>query len=238
MAEQKDPLATVRRVVVVSNVLPVQMSKNPRTNKWSVEFDTHPLFEDGPILTGIANCTPNAIFVGVPPINVAPKDREDVEAALLKKNCYPVFVPANDASLHYQGMCKSILWPLFHNIIDLYNEVQIQTVLTKGDIARPQTPQEEGGAWHPARSFNPQEIEVLWPAHMDFILKFRSAIVSLYSEGDLIWIQDYHLMMLVGPLRRLLPQVRVLALIRRKRTDVCIQDGRNWDFHPHTISVV
>ena len=205
--DDKDPLAQVRRVMVVSNVLPVKLSRNPRTNKWSAEFDTDMLFEDGPILTGIANCTPNAIFVGVPPVNIPPKDREEVEQVLARKNCFPVFVPAKEASLHYQGLCKSILWPLFHNIIDLYNDVQIETVGTKADLNRPQTPMDEGESWHPARSFNPQEIEVLWPAHMDFILKFRSAILALYSEGDLVWIQDYHLIMLAGPLRRLLPAV-------------------------------
>ena len=206
MAE-KDPLSSVRRVIVASNVLPIQLTKNPRTSKWSVEFDTNPLFEDGPILSGIANCTPNAIFVGAPPVNVPAKERDEVEKVLAAVNCYPVFTPAKEASLHYQGMCKSILWPLFHNIIDLYNEVQIETVLSKTEAQRPQTPMEEGGAWHPARSFNPQEIEVLWPAHMDFILKFRSVIVSLFSDGDMVWIHDYHLIMLVGPLRRLLPAV-------------------------------
>jgi trehalose-6-phosphate synthase len=206
MAET-DPLSNVRRVIVVSNVLPVTITQNPRSGKWNVEFDTAPLYEDGPIYTGIANCTPNAIFVGVPPVNVPMKDRNAVAEALARKNCYPVYVPAREASLHYQGMCKSILWPLFHNVIDLYNDVQIQAVLTKGELERSATPQEEGGAWYPARSFNPQEIEVLWPAHLDFVLKFRSVILSLYGEGDLIWIHDYHLIMLVGPLRRLLPPV-------------------------------
>jgi len=244
-----DPLATVRRVIVVSNVLPVQLTKNPSTNKWSVEFDTNPLFEDGPILTGIANSTQNAIFVGVPPKNIPAKDREEVEEALARKNCYPVYVSAKEASFHYQGMCKSILWPLFHNVIDLYNDVQIETVSRRVDFARPQTPQEDGGDWHPARSFNPQEIEVLWPAHMDFIMKFRSAIVSLYSEGDLVWIHDYHLIMLVGPLRRSLPRVsRVVVVVvvvvapfcPKEKTDeiIFILDCSNWTVFTHSFPLI
>jgi len=213
MATEPDPLENVKRVIVVSNVLPVQMSKNAKTGKWSVEFDTDPFLEDGSLLSGIANCTQNAIFVGVPPVNVPAKEREEVERVLARKNCYPVFVTAKEASLHYQGMCKSVLWPLFHSIIDLYSEVQIEAVLQKSELSRPHTPQEEGGSWHPARSFNPQEIEFLWPVHLEFLLKFRSVVLSLYSEGDLIWVHDYHLAMLVAPLRRLLPQVSRLTLL-------------------------
>lgn len=204
-SKKHGPLKRVRRVVIVSNVLPVEMTRN-EDGQWEIEFDQTSTFEEGMLYTALANSIPNSVFVGVPPVNVKDSERDQVEALLLQKRCYPVYCGTKEASYHFQGVCKSVLWPLFHNVIDLYNEVAISGVEDGGNAnpSRPSTPRNEG-EWDAARSFNPQEIEVLWPYHLELMMKFRNVIKSLYSEGDMIWIHDYSLAMLVGTLRRQLP---------------------------------
>ncbi len=39
--------------------------------------------------------------------------------------------------------------------------------------------------------------------------KFAQKIYELYQEGDTIWIQDYHLLLLPGMLRKLLPMAKI-----------------------------
>lgn len=63
--DAKGPLKRVRRVIIVSNVLPVEMTKN-EDGEWEIEFDQTSTFEEGMLYTALANNIPNAIFVGTP----------------------------------------------------------------------------------------------------------------------------------------------------------------------------
>jgi trehalose 6-phosphate synthase/phosphatase len=48
-----------------------------------------------------------------------------------------------------------------------------------------------------------------WRAYVDANLRFRDAVVAQYREGDLIWVHDYHLMLLPQMLRQALPAARM-----------------------------
>jgi trehalose 6-phosphate synthase/phosphatase len=107
-----------------------------------------------------------------------------VERALAAKHCFPVFCGTKEASYHYQGVCKSVLWPLFHNVIDLFNEVEVHD-LNPFSSSSP-TPSGPEGQWERSRSFNPQELESLWPYHMDMMTKFSKVIKAIYSVSTCV----------------------------------------------------
>jgi trehalose 6-phosphate synthase/phosphatase len=236
--------STIRgRIILVGNVLPITLFKNSNTGEWIAEFDHDDTFENGPYLASLRTltCASSVEFVGVPPINVPLSERAEVEKVLNRIHCHPVFCTAKEASEHFQGVCKSVLWPACHNIIDLYNSAEISSTLhhndnvdfrnlspspisgfpptnTNSNNNKPTTTssnkssstttaaQEDiEGKWLPSRSWNPMQVEAVWQSHMDFLSRFRKVIVSLFSNGDVVWVHDYHLIMLLGMLRRGLP---------------------------------
>ena len=48
-----------------------------------------------------------------------------------------------------------------------------------------------------------------WETYRAVNRRFADAVVAEYREGDLIWIQDYHLLLLPGLIRERLPQARI-----------------------------
>jgi trehalose 6-phosphate synthase/phosphatase len=201
-----------KRVICVSNVLPVRLKKT--NGKWSGEFDRESNFADGPLLVGLKGMRVKVVYVGVPNVNVPLSDRAKVEELLASMNCHPVFVGAKEASLHFQGVCKSVLWPCFHNIIDCYNDAHIESILgEEGEHYVPRAttpgsaaPEDVHGQWQKSKSWNPLEIDKCWPSHLDMMTQTRRVVVSIYGEGDVVWVHDYHELMLVGMLRRQLPE--------------------------------
>ncbi len=53
--------------------------------------------------------------------------------------------------------------------------------------------------WHPHA----------WNTYREVNEKFAEAVARLYRSGDLIWVHDYHLVLLPAMLRRLLPEARI-----------------------------
>lgn len=102
----------------------------------------------------------------------------DEQDALRKKfladNCIPVFLNESEANLYYNGFCNDVLWPLFHY-------VPLPIVSAEGD-----------------RKFDYK----YWDAYSRCNHRFAEAIMQIYTPGDLIWVQDYHLMLLPSLLRR------------------------------------
>jgi len=54
-------------------------------------------------------------------------------------------------------------------------------------------------------SFN----EETWQSYVSVNNKFHSALTTIYESGDMIWVHDYHLMLLPGIIRRNLPDARI-----------------------------
>ena len=55
--------------------------------------------------------------------------RRRVTCSLLETmNCIPVFMPVATQRDFYDGYCRDTLWPVFHNVIDVYGEVPTRYV--------------------------------------------------------------------------------------------------------------
>jgi len=116
-------------------------------------------------------------WIGTLPVYVAPEEEEAVERLLEPMRCVPVFLPPATQSAFYDGFCKDTLWPIFHNLIDVYGEM-------------------------PTRWWAGSRQSDRWKAYMDVNQKFATTVVEQFHDGDLVWVHDYHLLLVPTLLAR------------------------------------
>ncbi|KAI9099945.1 glycosyltransferase family 20-domain-containing protein [Phlyctochytrium arcticum] len=95
------------------------------------------------------------------------------------KQCVPVFLDEKKSAGHYEGYCKTDLWPLFHYIL--------------WDFALDSS-EHDPTSWTDYEYVNQQ---------------FADKIVKTYKPGDLIWIHDYHLLLVPSMVRKQLPDATI-----------------------------
>ncbi|EKM75349.1 hypothetical protein AGABI1DRAFT_46667 [Agaricus bisporus var. burnettii JB137-S8] len=124
----------------------------------------------------------------VPMDNISKEDRIEYEEVLKnwtpkesdpdddKKTTYiPVWLDDKVAHGHYDGYCKQILWPLFHYLL-------WQDVATEYDSA-----------------------DQHYPHYECANATFSQRIAEVYQPGDLIWVHDYHLLLVPRLVRESIP---------------------------------
>ena len=52
-------------------------------------------------------------------------------------------------------------------------------------------------------------LEQQWMAYIEANQAFAAAVLNDYQDGDIVWIQDYHLMLLPEMLKRARPTIKV-----------------------------
>ncbi|KAJ1964032.1 hypothetical protein IWQ62_003044 [Dispira parvispora] len=95
-----------------------------------------------------------------------------------EKQCIPVFLNKQLAYGHYEGYCKSDLWPLLHYI-----------------------------PWDNVA--DPKKDVHYWDDYLAVNRLYADAVLSTYQEGDVIWVHDYHLMLVPKLLRDALPTATI-----------------------------
>ncbi|CAK5279906.1 unnamed protein product [Mycena citricolor] len=88
-----------------------------------------------------------------------------------EKSCYPVWIPDMEFEKCYDEFCHQVLWPSLHYAI-------------------PDAPKTK--TFYESASFN---------QYVAVNQRFADAIGEAYQEGDIIWVNDYHLMLLPALLR-------------------------------------
>ncbi|PVZ98384.1 hypothetical protein BB558_004296 [Smittium angustum] len=149
------------RLIVVSNRLPVTLTKNDMS--WDVKLSS------GGLVTALSGLKTEIPFtwVGWPGQDFSGKDQIKVSQLLKQNSCVPVFLNDEVADLHYNGFSNSILWPLFH-----YHSSEID--------------------------FDKKA----WDAYKQANEEFAKAVLEIVENGDLIWVHDYHLMLLCKLLQK------------------------------------
>ena len=126
----------------------------------------------------------NAHWVGTvsthPPLETA-EDKEKVTQLLLTMNCIPIFLDPALSSSHYNGFCKQVLWPAFHNI----------------DLLDLSTGKEELVGWDQSR------LDAWWEAYQRVNQTFAQVMIGMVRLNDILWIHDYHLCLLPQRLEQL-----------------------------------
>ncbi|QDZ24229.1 alpha,alpha-trehalose-phosphate synthase [Chloropicon primus] len=120
-------------------------------------------------------------WVGWPGQFIEETERESLKEAFGKKDCCPVYLDADTTDLFYNGYCNSILWQLFHYI----------ALQQEGTLSETETVQDQYEAYKRANE------------------EFMKAVMSQYQEGDIVWVHDYHLMLLPALLKEEMPDMKV-----------------------------
>ncbi|CCE61315.1 hypothetical protein TPHA_0A02330 [Tetrapisispora phaffii CBS 4417] len=145
-------------IIVVSNRLPVTITKNNETGEYEYAMSS------GGLVTALQGLKKTSTFqwYGWPGLEIPDDDKEKVKKDLKEKfNAVPIFLTDEIADLHYNGFSNSILWPLFH--------------------------------YHPGEiNFD----ENAWLAYNEANLTFAKEIIKDIKSNDIVWVHDYHLMLL------------------------------------------
>ena len=102
------------------------------------------------------------------------QQRAQLDQKLAEHSATPVYLSAQEAERFYEGMSNSVIWPLFHYLID-------RMPLFVRDFDE-------------YRAVNE---------------RFADCVCAQASEDALIWIHDYHLLLLPQILRERLPRARI-----------------------------
>ncbi|KAH9916264.1 glycosyltransferase family 20-domain-containing protein [Epithele typhae] len=96
-----------------------------------------------------------------------------------ERDSLPVWIADSDFASCYDEFCHQVLWPALHYAI-------------------PDAPKTK--SFYESGSFK---------QYVAVNQRFADAIVSAYNEGDIIWVNDYHLMLLPSMLRERLPNAPI-----------------------------
>ena len=158
------------KLIVVSNRLPVEVERTEGG------FNYHPAA--GGLATSLESVRRKRemLWLGWPGVHVwDDKDRESIQAHLSGQfGSIPLFLPASDFDLYYEGFSNGTIWPLFHYF--------------------PQNTHYESSEWQAYKRINSL---------------FRDKILEIAQPGDLLWIHDYHLLLLPQLIREALPEAKV-----------------------------
>lgn len=122
-------------------------------------------------------------WVGWIGIDVPLDEREELTRLMHQQKpfkCVPVFLEAETADHFYNGYCNNVLWPLLHYIPLSMLDAQAQLTETQ------------------------------WAAYQRANQDFADTVMSLEpDQDDLVWVQDYHLMLLPRFLRERMPSLSI-----------------------------
>ena len=160
-----------RRVVVVSNRLPVTLKRvgdvwQTRKTAGGLATAMQPVLQQN-----------DGIWIGWTGETSSPNDetrRTIVEGWAREHRYYGVDLDRETAHGFYEGIANQALWPLFHHFPALM-------------------------------SFDPEH----WKAYVKANETFRDEIVKHLRPNDLVWIHDYHFLLLPQMLREAAPEVPI-----------------------------
>ncbi|PRW61035.1 Alpha,alpha-trehalose-phosphate synthase [UDP-forming] 1 isoform B [Chlorella sorokiniana] len=121
-------------------------------------------------------------WIGWPGVYIeAGPERDELTAALHSEGYSPVYLDQKTCDLHYNGFCNSVLWQLFH-----YVPLNIDSKLSETRM-----------------------LQFQWGAHQLANKIFAEVVLQHYQDGDIVWVQDYHLMLLPAILKEHKPRMKV-----------------------------
>eukprot|EP00466_Bigelowiella_natans_P011203 jgi/Bigna1/72045/fgenesh1_pg.18_\ len=163
------------RLIVVTNRLPVSVmatssKKEKKKQKPKLKIS------DGGLVSALKNLSGLYDMKWIGWVGSTVDDAAEqnwIRAELAKQNCHPVFLSEEIAEGYYNGFCNNVLWPLFHYIPVPIEGIKKYIVMNRHQLAGKQ-----------------------WVAYCDANVLFSKVVSEVYRDGDVVWIHDYHLMLL------------------------------------------
>ncbi|TYZ56917.1 hypothetical protein PybrP1_001900, partial [[Pythium] brassicae (nom. inval.)] len=161
--------------------LPVKLSKSGADGSWSAAWNRDSLISrsEGSIAESMrvrwVGCVTHQARDDLEDLSA--DDKREISAVLAKMDCLPVFIDRELAADHYQGYCKSKLWPMFHNvdILDIYTSVWDRSEVIQWKEER------NNGRW--------------WDAYQQVNHLLAASVGALCGPKDTVWVHDYHLLL-------------------------------------------
>ncbi|GMI89133.1 trehalose phosphatase/synthase 11, TREHALOSE-6-PHOSPHATE SYNTHASE 11 [Hibiscus trionum] len=170
-----------KRVIVVSNQLPLRAWRDSVSGEWCFEFDENEL------LAQLKDAFPpdtEVRYVGTLRADVDAADQDAVAQVLRDKlSCETIFLPVEMRNLFYHGFCKHYLWPLFHYMMPMPGTDGVR--------------------------FDRAQWAAYVSANKIFADKVLEVMFRDDEDGDHVWVHDYHLMALPTFLRRRCNRVKL-----------------------------
>lgn len=116
-------------------------------------------------------------------------EKSELTATLLLMDCIPVFIDSAVSHASYQGFCKEVLWPVFHNVDQLDCQASMWEGSNGGDNG-----QRQKGAFADSHT-------LWWEAYRKVNESIINVIMPRLHPHDIVWVHDYHLMLVPGMLR-------------------------------------
>jgi len=190
MKEGGTPLSELmhgRKLILVCYHLPVILSHDEATDEWSAKFNESLIARSEDSVAGDIETK----WIGTVQIGDEASDetKQKVTEVLSQMNCFPIFVTSQMIEQAYIGYCKGILWPSFHNvdILDLTNSAW--------------APESDKDC--PELTWDRSSTQNLFSAYKELNQRFANEVFNLSDPADVIWIHDYHLMLVPKMVRHL-----------------------------------
>ncbi len=156
------------RLILVANRLPISVDLA------NGEVNIQP--SNGGLATGMRGLSKaeQTSWVGWPGGMPNEEQRPILDAKLAEHSASPVYLSSQESARFYEGMSNSVIWPLFHYLVD--------------------------------------RMPLLVEDFDEYVAvneRFADAVCAQAGEDDLIWIHDYHLLLLPQILRHRLPRARI-----------------------------
>ncbi|KUG00907.1 hypothetical protein AM587_10015523 [Phytophthora nicotianae] len=177
-----------RRVLLVTRTLPFWLVSEDAQSQWRAEFPEHASLNGAMEIFQSLHENYDCVWIGSVHGEIEPSEQNTLKEQLLQdRKYYPVFLDEKRERLYYQGFCKTVMWPLFHSC----------PPTTDDQITQHETM--EGG------QEDERSMEKMWQAYVATNQAFADAVQEVYEEGDLVWIQGYHLTLVPQMVQNLFP---------------------------------
>jgi trehalose 6-phosphate synthase/phosphatase len=186
-----------RRVLLVTLSLPFRLISEDAQSQWRAEFDEHARRADGAMDTYLClHEHYDCVWIGSVHGEIDASEQNTLREQLLQeRNYFPVVLDPKREALFYQGFCQTVLWPLFHSFPPTTDD---QIMTHEVDIA--------------STAYGPEDdrsMEKMWQAYVAVNQAFADAVQAVYEEGDLIWVQGYHLALVPQMVQNLFPNEHI-----------------------------
>lgn len=175
----KETIKETDSVIVVSYFLPIILNKE--NGKWTATWNYEHLlsFQTSLRVKWVGSVLHHK--------TVSSEDEELIIQLLRPMSCYPIFVKPQTHENFYDVFCKQKLWPVFHHNVGVYGN-------SSETISQVNVDHSDKNLWFTYTTVNHQ---------------FLTKVVEVYSEGDLIWIHGFHLLLLPSFLRRRIQRAKI-----------------------------
>ncbi|KAF9516717.1 glycosyltransferase family 20 protein [Hydnum rufescens UP504] len=156
--------------------------RNSAIAPWAIQNSVHGNVGLHKAVASVEHELDSKLWIGVldlPTDDFSEEMRRDVHTKLGQNENFPVWVKDEDFVGCYDVFCHQVLWPSLH-------------------YAVPDAPKTK--VFYESSSFE---------QYKTVNQKFANAIVSVYREGDIVWVNDYHLCLVPQLVRQKLPNATI-----------------------------